>query len=346
MSTPVSQTLINVLLDPRIDWLSQTWMQLFTSICKQGLAESTQRTYQSGFKHFHVFCMKLEVMVSLPVNEQLLCQFAAFLAQQELSSQIVKTYLTATHNLQISLGFPDPCDTSSLPHLKLVLMGIRCLQSHSRANPARIRLPITFSILSGIKKVWEDAGINHDSLLMWAAMTVCFFGFFRSGKITVPFAAAFNPTIHLSWGDVAVDNLANPSVIHFFLKWSKHDQFGTGVEVFIRKTGKPVCPVMAALAYLASCGDAPGPFFKESHGKPLTKFIQEVWSTLTSMGLLANQFAGHSFRIGAATAAAQAGLEDSIIQALGCWSSAAFLLYIRMPWEQLTPLSVRLASAC
>ena len=30
--TPVSQTLIDVLLDPRIDWLSQTWMQLFTSI--------------------------------------------------------------------------------------------------------------------------------------------------------------------------------------------------------------------------------------------------------------------------------------------------------------------------
>ena len=30
--TPVSQTLIDVLVDPRIDWLSQTWMQLFTSI--------------------------------------------------------------------------------------------------------------------------------------------------------------------------------------------------------------------------------------------------------------------------------------------------------------------------
>ena len=29
--TLVSQTLIEVLLDPRIDWLSQTWMQLFTS---------------------------------------------------------------------------------------------------------------------------------------------------------------------------------------------------------------------------------------------------------------------------------------------------------------------------
>ena len=47
-------------------------------------------------------------MVPLPVNEQLLCQFAVFLAQQGLSSQTVKTYLTAIRNLQISLGYPDP----------------------------------------------------------------------------------------------------------------------------------------------------------------------------------------------------------------------------------------------
>ena len=212
-------------------------------------------------------------MVPLPVNEQLLCQFAVFLAQQGLSSQIVKTYLTATHNLQISLGFPDLRDTSSLPHLMLVFMGI--LQSRSRTNPARICLPITFSIL---KKVWEDVGINHDRLMMWAATTVCFISFFRSGEYTVPSAVAFDPTIYLSWGDVAVDDLANPSVICFFLKQSKCDQFSTGVEVFVKKIGKPVCPVTAILAYLSLHGDAPGTFFKHSHGKPLTKsvFIWEV----------------------------------------------------------------------
>ena len=146
-------------------------------------------------------------------------------------------------------------------------MGIRRLQSRSRANAARIRLPITFSILSGIKKVWEDTGVDHDRLLMWAAATVCFFGFFCSGEITVPSAAAFDPTIHLSWGDVAVDDLANPSVIRFFLKRSKCDQFGSGVEVFVGKTGKPVHPVTAVLAYLSSRRGAPGPFFKDFHGE-------------------------------------------------------------------------------
>ena len=33
-----------------------------------------------------------------------------------------------------------------------------------------------------------------------------------------------DPTIHLLWGDIAIDDLANPSVICFFLKRFKCDQ--------------------------------------------------------------------------------------------------------------------------
>ena len=51
------------------------------------------------------------------------------------------------------------------------------------------------------------------------------------------------------------------------------------------------------------------------------------------------QYAGHSFRIGAATTAAAAGVEDSIIKTLGRWESAAYLLYLRIPRERLAALS-------
>lgn len=50
------------------------------------------------------------------------------------------------------------------------------------------------------------------------------------------------------------------------------------------------------------------------------KFIREVRKPLSQLGPPAEQFTGHSFRIGAATTAAPARLEDSVIQALGRWS--------------------------
>ena len=52
---------------------------------------------------------------------------------------------------------------------------------------------------------------------------------------------------------------------------------------------------------------------------------------------------GHSLRTGAATAAAQVGVEDFTIQTLGRWQSAAFLQYIRMPKEKLAVVSSLLA---
>ena len=115
--------------------------------------------------------------------------------------------------------------------------------------------------------------------------------------------------------------------------------------MFVGQSGNELCPIDATVAYSTVRGNAPGPFFCDKKGNALskTRFIGEMRKALSAVGLQQDQYAGHSFRIGAATAAAQAGLEDSTIKALGRWNSSAFLLYIRTPRHQLASLTQALA---
>ena len=125
------------------------------------------------------------------------------------------------------------------------------------------------------------------------------------------------------------------------------DQFGGGVDVVIGRTGTSLCPVTAVVSYLYIRQDRPGAFFCLQDGTPVSKpwFITNIRGVLSSIGLPHYDYAGHSFRIGAATTAALAGVEDSTIQAFGRWQSAAFLQHIRIPQTKLTAISRRMATA-
>ena len=176
---------------------------------------------------------------------------------------------------------------------------------------------------------------------------LCFFGFFRAGEITTSNISNFDSSKHLAWGDVAIDDGSSPRLLKVHLKQSKTDQLGKGIDIYIGKTDYPLCPVVAIMAYMASRGPSPGPFFKPANNRPLTKscFTNKIRAGLQAVELPESDFAGHSFRIGAATAAANPRVEDSTIQMLGRWSSAAFLSYIRTPREHLARFSRALAAA-
>ncbi len=295
-------------------------------------------------KRFHGFCVKYDIQNPFPVTEHLLCCFAAFLADEGLAPQTGKAYLAALRNMQLSLGFPDPRDQSSLPILKRVQAGIRRVRM-LKGSAAKIRLPITAPILHRIRDTLDASACPH-KVALWAVAAVAFFGFFRLGELLPEKEASGGQTpFPLTFSDVAVDRNDSPRMIRIHLSRSKCDQFGNGADIFLGRIDSPICPVAALLGFLAARGSGSGPLFRRVDGRVITKvwFVEQLRVVLESVGLPQHQYAGHSFRIGAATTAALAGVEDSTIQALGRWSSAAFLQYIRMPREQLASLTAVMA---
>ena len=65
-------------------------------------------------------------------------------------------------------------------------------------------------------------------------------------------------------------------------------------------------------------------------------------SALAVLGYDEAAYAGHSFRIGAATTAAERGIEDSLIKMMGRWESSAYQLYVRASHQSLASMSRRL----
>ena len=160
----------------------------------------------------------------------------------------------------------------------------------------------------------------------------------------MPSDSGYDASTHLSWGDLAVDNPAQPSTLSIRLKASKTDPSRKGITLYIGKVPSNICPVAAMLAYLLVRGQQVGPLFQFKDGRPLTqhKFVVAVRDALKRAGIRADKYADHSFRIGAATTAAARGIEDSIIKTLGRWKSLAYLEYIRIPRQQLANYSVML----
>ena len=125
------------------------------------------------------------------------------------------------------------------------------------------------------------------------------------------------------------------------LKCSKNDPFGTGTMLHLGATGSCLCPVAAMLGYLAYRPPTPGPLFIFSDGSPLSRsrLISCLRQALGTAGVDDTGFSGHSFRIGAATTAAEADFSDSFIRLLRSWKSSVFTTYIRTPRQQLTAAS-------
>ncbi len=128
--------------------------------------------------------------------------------------------------------------------------------------------------------------------------------------------------------------ILNSETISFLVKQSKTDQVKKGHFVYIFNLSSPIQPYQAIHEYLRlrifQAKSPLEPLFLDHTNKPASRawFQKHLRSVLLSAGISAKKFSSHSFRIGAATSAAQKGLTKHQIQTLGRWSSEAFQSYI------------------
>ena len=264
----------------------------------------------------------------------------AHLVNQNLHYSSIRTYLSSIRHLQISAGWPDPFANGAFPRLTYILRGARRLNQPIKDR----RLPITPDILRLLHHSWSNPTVTYESRLLWAAACLGFFGFLRIGEFTARSSSSTDPNI-VSVEDVARGSGHPPPFLRVHLRSSKTDPFKRGVFLYLGLTGNLLCPVSAILSFLAvRPSHLSGPLLQFPDGRVLTRscLIRSVRQALSAHGIEASQYSGHSFRIGAATAAAQAGIPDHTIKMLGRWESAAYTVYIRTPALDLANLSARI----
>ncbi len=202
-----------------------------------------------------------------------------------------------------------------------------------RIRPSRpdSRLPITLDILTKcihtLRTCYQPPSTARTLDTMF--ILAFFGGFLRCAELT---ASKFDPAINPTISDLTI---LDSETISFLIKQSKTDQIKTGHFVYIFNLSSPIQPYQAVRKYLRlriSQAKSPlEPLFLDHAGNPVSRtwFRKQLKSVLLSAGISTTNFSSHSFRIGAATSAAQKGLTKHQIQTLGRWSSEAFQSYIR-----------------
>ena len=168
--TQVNQELLRLLCQEPADWTSVSWRERFASFWRQAWqslpSESTKRVYNAGWKRYIAFAGSI-VIPAVPVTTESVTLFAAFLGAEGLAISTIESYLAALRHVHLLANPSCPAPSWHSPHMKVLLRGIRQIQAQQ--SSARVRLPITPSLMRIIKAQLARSSSSYISLLIWAA---------------------------------------------------------------------------------------------------------------------------------------------------------------------------------
>jgi hypothetical protein len=277
---------------------------------------STEKTYSSALNSYLSF-VRIHELPTEP-TEDTLSLFTVFMSDH-IQPRSVKSYLSGIVQ-QLEPYFPDVRKNRNSPLVKRTLRG--CLRMKSTAIKRKNALTID-NLQTIIDRYGES--LNHDDLLFVAMLFTGFFALMRLGELTFPDDESIR-----DWRKVSkrCSVVVTPQQYEFELPAHKADRYFEGNRIIVRKDQIHHDPLHHFNRYLSSRDHLfflSSPIWITSQGTIPTRsfFMNRLHSFFDrSMG-------GQSMRAGGATLLAENGVSPSIIQAMGRWSSEAFLVYIR-----------------
>ena len=246
--------------------------------------------------------------------------YISWLSLQGLSHNTARLYVNA-------IGFQ--CKVKQVQDITRHFIIEKVLEGLKRSLTLRQpRLPITRNILQAILSVLPLVCSNlYESSLFSAAYCLAFSAFLRISELAVKNKKSVSDVLLIS--DIVLCKAEGTLTIS--VRHSKNDQYWKGSVLKIHKSGSLICAVTTLVTYLKRRPSVSGPLFCHLGGLPLTRyqFTSVLKKCLTNLNLDYGKFTSHSFRIGAATAAAMAGYSVESIKKAGRWRSEAYRLYVK-----------------
>ena len=178
-------------------------------------------------------------------------------------------------------------------------------------------MPITTAMMNCIRAALALNPHSFQNRALWAACCIGFFASLHCSEFVVPDSGSLirSPDAPICLADIVYVHDETHNHIEVQIKASKRVALGA--------TGPSICPISALLNDLTIRGNRPGVLCINENGSPMRRgqFVLKVQQALQQTGVVGHHFNGHSFRIGAATSASQAGVSEITIKILGRWSS-------------------------
>lgn len=294
---------------------------------RSSLQPSSIPTYKRAWKLFNQFYHSVfhQAFCALPISPPVLALFIAYLFDSHYAPSTVNTYISALGYSHKLMGFSDP---SKIFYVSQMLKGYSKVGFRLDS-----RLPITVPILDQLVSAATSLQGSLYQISQFRAMcSLAFYAFLRIGEITLVPRHGSNPPLQL----YQLTKLLNPTgaLVGFKVMFQnfKHNYNQRPFSVVISRQHHS-CPVELLCNYLAMRGTRPGPLFMTGDGLPISRatFSNQLSLAIQLCGLSPSRYKGHSFRIGAASHAADQGFSDAQIRLLGRWKSNAFHKYIRLP---------------